>query len=237
MKEMKTKPIKHESFEFKVYGDYAMFSDPITKTGGELFSYGVPTYEALKGICESIYWKPTFIYVIDDVRIMNRMQREKMCMLMPAFFTKKGGADRYNHTYLKDVCYHVRAHIEWNENYPQFAKDRIMAKHMAQIKSNIRKGGRRDVYLGKRECQAYVEPCDFNSGNSYYDGIDVDLGTMYHGITYPNEAYDDYTRGYMTVRLWHPCIINGVIHFDRPEKCPSHKRVRPMRMKMFQDHS
>lgn len=34
--------------EFEVYGDYALFSDPIMRVGGEKCSYQVPTYEALK---------------------------------------------------------------------------------------------------------------------------------------------------------------------------------------------
>ena len=49
---------KENSIEFKVYGRRALFSDPLTRTGGEKFTYPVPTYQALKGITESIYWKP-----------------------------------------------------------------------------------------------------------------------------------------------------------------------------------
>ena len=49
---------KRNSVEFKVHGKYALFSDPITRPGGEKFSYQVPTYQALKGILESVYWKP-----------------------------------------------------------------------------------------------------------------------------------------------------------------------------------
>ena len=33
--------------EYKVYGRYALFSDPVTRLGGEKFSYQVPTYQAL----------------------------------------------------------------------------------------------------------------------------------------------------------------------------------------------
>ncbi len=61
---------------FKVSGRRALFTDPLTKTGGEKFSYPLPTYQALKGITESIYWKPTFIWVIDHVRIMNKIRME-----------------------------------------------------------------------------------------------------------------------------------------------------------------
>ena len=41
--------------EFEVTGEYALFSDPITRVGGEKFTYQVPTYEALKGILQSVY--------------------------------------------------------------------------------------------------------------------------------------------------------------------------------------
>ena len=52
------------TIEYIVRGKNALFTDPITKTGGEKFSYQVPTYEALKGITESLYWKPTFTWFI-----------------------------------------------------------------------------------------------------------------------------------------------------------------------------
>ena len=65
---------KRNTVEFEVVGDRALFSDPITRVGGEKTSYYVPTYEALKGIISSVYWKPTFIWVIDAVRVMNPIQ-------------------------------------------------------------------------------------------------------------------------------------------------------------------
>ena len=40
--------------EFQVTGDYALFSDPIMRLGGEKCSYQIPTYEALKGILSSV---------------------------------------------------------------------------------------------------------------------------------------------------------------------------------------
>ena len=62
--------------EFEVFGDYALFSDPVTRIGGEKSTYQIPTYEALKGILASVYWKPTIIWYIDKVRIMNSIQTE-----------------------------------------------------------------------------------------------------------------------------------------------------------------
>ena len=37
--------IHRNSVEFEVKGDYALFSDPVTRVGGEKFSYQIPTYE------------------------------------------------------------------------------------------------------------------------------------------------------------------------------------------------
>ena len=64
------------TIEFEVYGTHALFSDPVMRVGGEKTSYHIPTYEALKGITESIYWKPTIIWIIDAVRVMNPIQTE-----------------------------------------------------------------------------------------------------------------------------------------------------------------
>ena len=36
--------------EFEVYGEYALFSDPITRVGGEKFTYQIPTYEAINAV-------------------------------------------------------------------------------------------------------------------------------------------------------------------------------------------
>ena len=56
---------------------------------------------------------------------------------------------------------------------------------------------------------------------------------MYHGLTYPDEAYSDETRGRMTANFWYPVMRKGVIQFLRPEDCPLHKSLREMEMKPF----
>lgn len=217
--------------EFEVYGPYALFSDPLTRVGGEKSSYQVPTYEALKGIAASIYWKPTLAWYIDEVRIMNRIQTE-VKGIRPIKYN--GGNDLAYYTYLKDCRYQVRAHFEWNLNRPELAQDHNENKHHEIAKRMIRKGGRRDIFLGARECQAYVEPCVFGEGEGAYDGVpQLAFGVMYHGITYADEAYSDETAGKMTINLWKPVMENGIIHFLRPEECPLHKPIKAMKMKLF----
>lgn len=217
--------------EFEVSGDYGLFSDPIMRIGGEKSTYQIPTYEALKGILMSVYWKPTLIWIIDAVRIMNPIQTEVKGIRPIKYY---GGNDLAYYTYLKDCRYQVRAHFEWNENRPELAQDRNENKHHEIAKKMIRKGGRRDVFLGARECQGYVEPCQFGEGEGAYDNLaELSFGLMYHGITYADEAYSKETEGKMTVRFWNPVMKKGVIKFPRPEECVLQKTVREMDVKSF----
>ena len=222
--------------EFQVEGDYGLFSDPIMRVGGEKCTYQVPTYEALKGILHSVYWKPTLIWIIDAVRIMNPIQTEVKGIRTIKYQPIKPGVvnDLSYYTYLKKCRYQVRAHFEWNENRPELAQDRNENKHHEIAKKMIRKGGRRDVFLGARECQGYVEPCIFGEGTGAYDDTpELACGLMYHGITYADEAYSGETAGKMTANFWYPVMKNGVIQFLRPEDCPLHKTLGNMKIKPF----
>ena len=217
--------------EFQVAGDYALFTDPVMRVGGEKCSYQVPTYEALKGILSSIYWKPTLIWYIDEVRVMNQIQTE-VKGIRPIKY--HGGNDLSYYTYLKDCCYQVRAHFEWNENRPELEADRNENKHHQITKRMIEKGGRRDIFLGTRECQGYVEPCSFGEGNGAYDNVEeLAFGFMYHGITYADEAYSNETKDKMTARFWFPTMKKGVITFPRPEECSINKTLGRAEVKHF----
>lgn len=218
---------------FEVWGDYALFTDPMTKIGGEKCTYQIPTYEALKGILASIYWKPTFIWYIDKVRIMNPIQME-VKGVRPLKYNDSSKNDLSYYTYLKDCRYQVHAHFEWNENRPELEDDRIEGKHFEIARRMIHKGGRRDIFLGSRECQGYAAPCTFGDDEGAYDNIpELGFGLMYHSITYADEAYSAETLGKMTRNLWLPKMENGVIRFLRPEECPLHETIGVMQMKKF----
>ena len=217
--------------EFQVTGDYALFSDPIMRVGGEKCTYQVPTYEALKGILHSVYWKPTLIWIIDAVRIMNPIQMETKGIRPIKYH---GGNDLSYYTYLKNCRYQVRAHFEWNENRPELAADRNENKHHEIAKKMIRKGGRRDIFLGARECQGYVEPCVFGEGAGAYDATEeLSFGLMYHGITYADEAYSEETKNARTVRFFHAVMKKGVVEFPRPQDCDYTRRAGTMAVKPF----
>lgn len=215
--------------EFELYGDYALFTDPLTKMGGEKLSYSIPTYQAVKGIVESIYWKPTLLMVVDEIRVMNPIQMESKG-IRPIEYG--GGNTLANYTYLKNVHYQIRAHFIFNAHRPDMAFDRNENKHHNILKRSLNVGGRRDIFLGTRECQGYVEPCVFGEGESFYDNYgEIHFGNMVHGINYPDET----GRNQMEVRLWNPVMINGVIQFIRPDQCTQVRKISEMEPKYFDD--
>ena len=227
--------MKHRNtVQFVVSGNYALFSDPITRVGGEKFSYQIPTYQALKGILESVYWKPTLIWYIDEARVMNKIQTQSKGM-RPIKYASAGNDLAY-YTYLKDVCYQVRAHFERNEHRRELIHDWNEHKHHNIAKRMIERGGRRDIFIGTRECQGYVEPCVFGDGEGFYEGYgELNFGVMVHGFDYPDETGKDE----MSVRLWKSAKMeNGYIRFPLPnDDSPEILRrlIKPMKAKKFKD--
>ena len=212
---------------FKVWARHALFTDPLTRIGGEKCSYHIPTYEALKGIAKSIYWKPTFIWIIDELRVIKRI-RTQTKGTKPLEFG--GGNTLAIYTFLADVEYQVRAHFEWNKNRPELEDDRIEGKHNDIAQRMLERGGRQDIFLGTRDCQGYVEPCEFNSGSGDYDGAgELAYGLMFHGFDYPDETGENQLHA----RFWRPTMIDGRINFLRPEACTVRKFVREMSAKKF----
>ena len=200
---------------FKVYGKYALFTDPITKIGGEKCTYQIPTYEALKGVLSSVYWKPTFIWFIDKMRVMKSI-RTQTRSAKPLIYGGQGH-DLSIYTYLADVEYQVQAHFDWNYNREDLQNDRNEHKHWDIAKRMIQRGGRRDVFLGTRECQAYVEPCEFGESEGFYDNYpgELSFGMMFHGFNYPDELGKDKLQA----RFWFPKMEKGIVEFIQPGDC------------------
>lgn len=218
---------ERNSIKFKVWARHALFTDPLTRIGGEKCSYHIPTYEALKGIAKSIYWKPTFIWIIDELRVIKRI-RTQTKGTKPLEFG--GGNTLAIYTFLADVEYQVRAHFEWNKNRPELEDDRVEGKHNDIAQRMLERGGRQDIFLGTRDCQGYVEPCEFNSGSGDYDGAgELAYGLMFHGFDYPDETGENQLHA----RFWRPTMVDGRISFLRPEACTIRKFVREMGAKKF----
>lgn len=213
---------KENEVKFKFSGKYALFTDPLTKIGGEKCSYHIPTYEAVKGVLSSVYWKPTIIWIIDKMRVMKRI-RTQTRSAKPIEYG--GGNSLAIYTYLADVEYQVQAHFKWNMNRDDMAKDRNENKHFYVAKRMIERGGRRDIFLGARECQGYVEPCRFGEGKSDYDDYgELSFDLMFHGFDYPDEL----GKNELQARFWRPKMVNGKVDFIRPQECKIRKVVRNM---------
>lgn len=228
---------RSDPFYMRVFGEYALFTDPMTKGGGEKFTYQVPTYQALKGIVEACYWKPIIYYVIDAVKIIKPIQTETKGILSPM---KSGKTDRNYYTYLKDVDYLVKYHFRWNMNRPNLQYDANEKKHEQILLRSMERGGRRDVYLGTRECLGYIERIrysDFENIASHYEGETISLGIMFHSFTYPDEAYDADTRDVLTSNFC-PIIMNdGIINFIEPKDCKIQHNLGGYTIKQFNDDS
>lgn len=212
-----------------MWGRYGLFTDPLTRIGGEKCSYHIPTYEALKGVVKSIYWKPTILWVIDEVRVMKPIRTETKGTKPLEY---GGGNSLSIYTYLADVEYQARAHFEWNPHRPELRRDQIEGKHYAIARRMLERGGRQDIFLGTRDCQGYVEPCVFGSGQSHYDHMgELAFSLMFHGFDYPDET----GKNELFARFWSPTMEDGIIRFVRPEQCKVRKLVREMHPKEFDE--
>lgn len=219
------------SIAFTLRGRFALFTDPLTRVGGEKCSYPIPTYEALKGVAKSIYWKPSLIWVIDRVRVMKPI-RTQTKGVKPLKYHEPGN-DLSIYTYLADVEYRVAAHFEWNQARPELRDDWVEGKHYSIANRMLERGGRQDIFLGTRECQGYVEPCAFGEGESPYAAApDIPFGLMFHGFDYPDE--DETGKNELHARFWQPVMRAGEITFPRPEACATRRFIRKMLPKAFE---
>ena len=104
----------------------------------------------------------------------------------------------------------MEAHFEWNEHWEELAGDRNFGKHIAITRRMLERGGRQDIFLGTRDCQGYVEPCEFGEGEGFYDGYgNLDFGLMFHSFGYPEET----GKPELISRFWMANMKNGVIEF------------------------
>ena len=211
--------MQSNQLEFEVWGRMALFTDPLTK-GGEKMSYPIPTYSSLVGICESIYWKPTFKYVIDKVRIMNQIDYQPMGVINQKGVAVHTVRDLAKYTYLNDARYQVQAHIIWSLNRPDLEHDRDMKKHSAIMNRACASGGRMPILLGVSECAGNVKPCVFGENQGYYDEDELHI----IGNTFHSKEYADNNK-VKNVYFFTPVMKNGVIKFPSQKQCIAMREV------------
>ena len=205
---------RSRNFYARIRGDRALFTNPATKGGSERSSYSVPTRQALQGIVDGIYHKPTFTNVITEVKVVNQIQTELhgVRALLHDY-----SADLSYVSYLSDVEYLVKFYFVWNENREDLVQDRQANKHESIMERSIRKGGRRDVFLGTRECFALVDEIsqeEYENCPSYYDGFSIDLGIMFHSFAYPTDKKTP-LKSYFAKTV----MEDGIIKFKSQKEC------------------
>ncbi|WP_155286299.1 type I-C CRISPR-associated protein Cas5c [Lacticaseibacillus zhaodongensis] len=218
----------NNNFEFEVYGRNALFCDPLFRS--EKSSYSVPTYQALVGVVSSVYWKPTLVWKIDRVRVLHPFVTEAKGMrpLDKNFAVNKNSLAYYQ--YLVNPAYQIACHFEWNMQRDDLEADRNVKKHVSIFQRSLKVGGRRDIFLGTRECQAYVRPAGFGEGTSVFDNTGtIDLGQMFLAYHYPDEHADNK----LSAKFWDAKMTDGIISFPDPDDCQTEQKIRDVALQPY----
>lgn len=183
---------------FSVHAERALFTRPDLRV--ERFTYPVPTFGALAGVLRSVYAKPSFYWVPRRVLIMKPIRYQnilvnevKSLAIKKHPFVAPDRRMQKMQTYLYDVEYVVEAWFEWSGKQPE---DQDLTKHMCIFDRSLEVGGRRDVFLGTRECTTVVEPLNkeitSKPARERFDavvedwlrdhsGLNLDVGIMFYG--------------------------------------------------------
>lgn len=217
-----------------VRAERALFTRPDLRI--ERFTYPVPTFGALAGVLRSIYAKPSFYWVPSKVLILNpiRYQNIQINEVKDAIITRQpfiasNRRVQKMQTYLYDVHYVVEAHFEWSGKQ---SDDENLGKHLDIFRRSLEAGGRRDVFLGLRECAAIVEPVDskfdafkphdrFNAVVSEQretwkrmgqTGLTMDVGLIFHSWEW-GAAKD----GTDIPTFFYAMVQDGVLEYPHPD--------------------
>lgn len=201
--------------KLKVWGDYACFTRPEMKV--ERVSYDVMTPSAARGILEAIYWKPSIIWVVDRIHVLNpihfdNVRRNEMASKIPVGTVKKAMKDGKSPVevfieddrqqraamVLRNVAYVIEAHFDFRGD-----EDNNPAKHKEMFERRASKGQCfHHPYLGCREFPARFELVEGEISASVHTG-EKELGFILHDIDFKND---------MEARFFRACMINGVIN-------------------------
>jgi len=211
-----------------VRAERALFTRPDLRV--ERFTYPVPTFGALAGVLRSIYAKPTFYWVPRRVLIMKPIRYQNIlinevkttAITRRPFVASKVRMQKMQ-TYLYDVHYIVEAHFEWSGKQPE---DEDLAKHMCIFERALEVGGRRDVFLGMRECTATVESLNediknvkaekrfdafFEKCRKEHQGLNLNIGVMFHSWEWGTGK-----DGTDTPTIFNAQVRDGILKYPHP---------------------
>lgn len=209
----KTRAEKSKTFMLEIRGDFMMNTTPVSKLSCERISYPYPTYSALVGIMNKIYYRPGIVWVIDECRIMNPIMYESIGLLSPAYFLARGKKrPRFNYSYLYNVKYQLKVHYELDYH----RRDITFCNfgHDGAIQRAINNGPENLIYLGKTGCLAYVRPISDWEGKGYYDEeterAELFMFHSFRRVKVRGEYRDE-------VGFWNAVFQNGYINFKNAD--------------------
>ena len=85
------------------------------------------------------------------------------------------------------------------------------------MERSLKKGGRRDVFIGTRECVGYIDHIDkeeYENAKSFYDGQSLSFGIMFSEFIYPTNPGGELVSCFTETRM-----ENGVITFKDSKDC------------------
>ncbi len=182
---------KGKTFRLYIRGPNACFTRPEMKV--ERVSYEVPTPSAMRGVLESIFWKPAFRWVIERIDVLRPIRWEtvrrnevgnRISTRSPYLLIEENRQQR-NALILKDVAYIVYAHQELTGKEPE---GNDLNKLSVMFERRASKGQYfHHPYLGTREF-AVEEFRLLSDDETVPDPLpfDKDLGWMLYDLDFSN---------------------------------------------------
>jgi CRISPR-associated protein Cas5d len=204
--------------QVQVWGELACFTRPEMKV--ERVSYPVMTPSAARGVLEAIFWKPEFIWRVEQIEVLreiryfsilrnevNTRQSERTARVWMqhggGFVAEHDRAQRHTLA-LRDVAYRITASIELR---PHATDD--VAKYRDQFRRRVEAGRCfATPYLGCREFSAAFGVPDEQAPIELTD----EIGAMLMDIDY---LQDGSGRG--TPRFFDARLERGVLRVPSPQ--------------------
>jgi CRISPR-associated protein Cas5 subtype I-C len=164
-------------------GELALFTRP--EFSAEPISYEVPPHSQIRGIMESIYWKPEMFYSINRIEILSPIRwRNIYRNELKSFNSRSASIDAASRrtqrmsTLLKNVEYIV--HFSVNLTDKGEAEGETLGKHYSIVKGRLKKGIAHGdhPHFGRREYQANFCLVDDRSTFPEPAHINLDMGIM-----------------------------------------------------------
>jgi CRISPR-associated protein Cas5d len=184
----------------KLSGDYALFNDITTPV--ERYTYPVPTFSAIKGCLESIYWKPEFEWQIISIQVLNEIKHQTLVrnevLNQKVSFGKVFSGIINNRTQrsgrvLLNPEYIVTAKIVQKDHDQAY-----IHKHYEIFNRRLAKGQCfRQPYFGLKEFVCYFSAPDGNE--KVHESLlgEMDLGVMLSSIEYGQRVKPRFSKAKM----------------------------------------